>query len=213
MSNASHPLASAPTADAPPLTNRRILLRFATTASLVPFLAATGLAGCSPKLNWREARLPGGEVRMQFPDKPASMTREIHLRDRKIEMTMMGAEVDGLAFTVAIAQGGPEETAADIAAHLDDMRDQMLRNIAAPTGSPTEISTLTIPLVDPAGGRRGEREASFVNAFGAGKSEGMRLQGAFFTAGRLAAQAVVIGRPFDDQAAHHFFDSLRIVQS
>jgi hypothetical protein len=51
-----------------------------------------------------------------------------------------------------------------------------------------------------------------VDARGTGAHGAIRMQGRFFTARGLAAQAVVIGRAFDDVAARRFFESLRIVE-
>ena len=150
---------------------------------------------------------------MQLPARPSSMTRRIHLRDDEVEMTMIGAEVDSLAFTVAIVRGAPGESAEDVARHLGDMREQMLRNIAAASGAPTRDTPAQVPIVDEGGAARGQREANFVDAQGTGPHEGIRLQGRFFVARKLAAQAIVIGRGFDDLAAQHYFDSLRIVES
>lgn len=181
------------------------------TLPVLPGLALLG--GCSPRLNWRDARSPGGEIRMQLPARPASMTRRIHLRNEETEMTMIGAEVDGLAFTAAIVRGAPGESAGDVARHLDDMRDQMLRNIAAPAGAPTRDAPVRIPIVDDGGAARGQRDALAVDAEGTGPHDGIRLQGRFFVARRMAAQAIVVGRGFDELAARHYFDSLRIVES
>ena len=150
---------------------------------------------------------------MQLPARPASMTRSIHLRNEEIEMTMIGAEVDALAFTVAIARGAPGESAEDLARHLGDMREQMLRNIATSFDSATESRQLPLPVLDGAGARRGTREAAFLDARGAPPHERIRMQAAFFRARRAAAQAVVIGQRFDELAARHFFASLRIVES
>ena len=150
---------------------------------------------------------------MQLPARPASMTRRIHLRNEDIEMTMIGAEVDALAFTVALAHGAAGESAEDLARHLGDMREQMLRNIAAASGAPTRDQPRPIPIIDDGGRARGQREGNFVDARGGGPHEAVRLQGLFFVTRQLAAQAIVIGRSFDDLAASHFFDALRIVES
>lgn len=180
---------------------------------IVPWAGLALLGACSPRLNWREAQSPGGEIRMQLPGRPASMTRRIHLRHEEIEMTMIGAEVEGLAFTAGLVRGAPGESAAEVARHLDDMREQMLRNIAAASGAPTRDTPVRIPVVDEGGTARGQREATAVDAQGTGPHDGVRLQGRFFVARRLAAQAIVVGRTFDDEAARHYFDSLRIVES
>lgn len=170
------------------------------------------LAACSPRLDWREARLPGGEVLVQLPGRPASMTRHIHLRQDDIEMTMVGAEIHGLAFTVAIARGKADISEEEAARHLDDMREQMLRNIATTFDAATERRTIALPVLDANGTSRGTREASFIDANGARPHEKMRMQAAFFVVRKAATQAVVIGQPFDEAAARQFFDSIRIVE-
>lgn len=212
--------AMTPRVSALPQIARRAILRL-PVAGLPLVGGARGLSvlglpllgACTPRLNWRDTRSPGGEVRMQLPARPASMTRSIHLRNEEIEMTMIGAEVDALAFTVAIARGAPGESAEDLARHLGDMREQMLRNIAAASGAPTRDQPRAIPVIDDSGRARGQREGNFVDAQGSGPHDAVRLQGLFFVTRQLAAQAVVIGRSFDDLAASHFFDSVRIVES
>lgn len=190
---------------------RRALLGLSLRLSALA--GASLLGGCSPRLDWRESRLPGGEILVQLPARPASMTRPIHLRDEEIEMTMVGAEVEGLAFTVAMARRTPGATEADAGRHLGDMRDQMLRNIATTADAATERRRIELPVVDLSGASRGLREADFIDANGAAPHEGMRLQGVFFLARQSAAQAIVIGRHFDEAAARQFFGSLRIVES
>lgn len=197
--------AMTPRAFDPSRTARRAILRLSVVG--LPLLGA-----CTPRLNWRDSRLPGDEVRMQLPGRPATLTRRIHLRNEAIEMTMIGAEVDALAFTVAIAHAEPGETAEDLARHLGDMREQMLRNIAAASGAPTRDQPRLVPIIDDSGSVRGQREGDFVDAQGSGPHEAVRLQGLFFVARQHAAQAVVIGRGFDDLAARHFLDSVRIVE-
>ena len=215
--SAQTPIAIAPARPGPDRpVGRRAVLGLPLRLTALVGLSSTGvslLTGCSPQLDWRESRLPGGEVLVQLPGRPASMTRQIHLRSEEIRMTMVGAEVEGQAFTVAIAGGEEGISDDDIARRLDDMREQMLRNIATSFDSATESRQLPLPVLDGAGARRGTREAAFLDARGAPPHERIRMQAAFFTARRAAAQAVVIGQRFDELAARHFFASLRIVES
>ncbi len=195
---------------------RRAVLALPLRWAALALPGAAGLSlltGCSPRLDWRESRLPSGEILFQLPARPASMTRRIHLRKEDIEMTMVGAEVESLAFTVAIARGQAGARPEDLARHLEDMRDQMLRNISSSFVSVSASKTLAVPVLNDAGANRGRRDAAFIDADGAPPHEKIRLQGAFFVARGAAAQAVVIGQPFDELAARHFFDSLRIVES
>src|SRR5690606_5219898 len=89
-----------------------------------------GLSACSPPYDWREVHAQGGEYRVQLPGKPATMTRRIHLQDQAVDMTMQGARVGENAFTVAIA---PLPASMTPERMLTAMREQMLRNIGAPT--------------------------------------------------------------------------------
>ncbi|MET0508697.1 MAG: hypothetical protein ABWZ78_11050 [Burkholderiaceae bacterium] len=177
-------------------------------------LAGATVPGCTGRFDWREAHLPGDEIRMLLPARSTTLTRRIHLRAEAVEMTMVGADADDLAFTVAVARSGGDSPAVgqgSAADRLASMREQMLRNIAAPVDTPPRRPQ-PIPVIDGAGRSKGARDAVAVDARGTGAHAAVRLQGRFFTARGLAAQAVVIGRAFDDEAARRFFESLRIVE-
>lgn len=180
---------------------------------LVVGLSGAGLLGaCSPAFDWREAHSEGDELRMLLPGRPSYLTRQIHLREVAVAMTMTGAEARGLAFTVAIARPAANAT-LPAPALLDAMREQMLRNILAGSARTRDVK---VPVVDAAGrpatAGRGEGEALEVRARGSGPHEAIGLLGRFFVARGLPAQAVVVGRDFSDEAAAQFVDSLRIVQ-
>jgi hypothetical protein len=180
-------------------------LRDAARAALVAGLLA-GLAACSPPDDWREVHAPGGEYRVQLPAKPAAMTRQIHLQDQAVAMTMQGARVGENAFTVAVA---PLSAAMSAERMLIAMREQMLRNIGAPPATP--VVEVNVPIVRTDGSNVGSQPAQEIVAQGTGQHAAMRMHGRFMRWRDEALQIVAIGPDLDREQVEHFLASLRLV--
>lgn len=73
---------------------RDFLLRAAAAAACALLLA------CSPKFDWREVRGSAAPYVALFPAKPDTHARTINLDGAQVRMTMTGAEIDGVSFTV-----------------------------------------------------------------------------------------------------------------
>ena len=165
-----------------------------------------GLPACSPPYDWREVDAPGGEYRVQLPGKPAAMTRRIHLQDQAVDMTMQGARVGENAFTVALA---PLSASMSPERMLTAMREQMLRNIGAPTT--TVVAEVTVPIVAADGSKLGSQPAQEVVAQGTGSHAAMKMHGRFMRWRDVALQIVAVGPDMDREQAEHFLASLRLV--
>ena len=164
------------------------------------------LVACSPPYAWREVHAPGGEYRVQLPGKPSEMTRQIHLQDQAVDMTMQGARVGENAFTVAVA---PLSASMSAERMLAAMREQMLRNIGAATS--TTPAEANVPIVGADGSSLGSQPAQQVVAQGTGQHAAMQMHGRFLRWRDVALQIVAIGPDMDREQVEHFLESLRLV--
>jgi hypothetical protein len=165
------------------------------------------LVGCSPQFDWRDARIEEHGVRALLPGKPATLERNINLAGLALKMTMVGARVDELTFTLAAAQL-PEGTTAT-AAHLEAMQQQMLRNIGARSAAATPVQ---IGLVDAAGKSVGQIAASQIKVNGKVGERAVTMRAIFCRSGQHVIQAVMLGSQWDENASQQFFDSIKIEQ-
>ncbi|MBX6393060.1 MAG: hypothetical protein IRY96_06275 [Burkholderiales bacterium] len=94
-------------------------------AALGLFLAVA-LAGCYPDLDWRELRSAEGGFAVMFPARPKEVSRTLQLGGAALEVHMLRAEVNGMAFGVAYADLPP---GADAASVQDAARAGLIRNI------------------------------------------------------------------------------------
>lgn len=90
--------------------------------------AALALAGCSPALNWREARFESAPVSATLPCKPDRGTRTVPFAGRETPLQMMGCDASGMTFAVARADISPE---ADAAAVLQQWKQLTLAHVQA----------------------------------------------------------------------------------
>lgn len=95
---------------------------------VLPLLVASLLAGCSPALNWREARLSDAPVQLLFPCKPERTQREAPLGGASRSMTMLSCDADGLVFALTYAR---VDAAADRSAALTAWQRLTLANLSA----------------------------------------------------------------------------------
>lgn len=166
------------------------------------------LAGCSPTYNWRETRLAEQGVAVMLPGKPTSMTQRIRLSDLDLVMTMTGALVDDMPFTVACATL-PDDQAATRERVLEAMRAGMLRNIAA--GEP-RTEPVTLRHVDAQGKTIADSQGVRVAASGAAQGRPMRMVAVFAGHAKRACQAVALGGALPEEEARIFVDSFRFIE-
>lgn len=95
------------------------------TALLVSALL---LAACSPKFDWREMPAADGAVRVTFPARPQTDTRDVDVAGHTMPLTFSVAEVDTSVFAVGYAKL-PEAVLADPAelAKVADGFEEVLR--------------------------------------------------------------------------------------
>ena len=63
-------------------------------------LAAFAVAGCSPVEDWREVRPPGSDLRLLFPCKPTSLTRQVVLAGTPVALTLLACAADGTTYAL-----------------------------------------------------------------------------------------------------------------
>jgi hypothetical protein len=173
---------------------------------LVP--PAAWLVGCSPEHDWREIRADESGFRVMVPARPARMTRPINLQGLALEMTMHGAQVREVAYTVG-AVGLPDASAGTRERALAAMRAAMLRNIG---GTERATRAVRVARVDPSGARIGEVDAIEIEALGRMREREATLIARFVGLGAQAWQAVVLGPSPDREQAALFLESLKLVR-
>jgi hypothetical protein len=169
-------------------------------AILAAVFAATALAACSPRYNWRDYASPETGWRVMFPAKPSTTTRTIDLDGTQVSMTMTAAEVDGATFAVGTAQA-PDAARAQAA--LDAMKLALLRNIGAgATTSEARASASTAT---------SSSASSDVDATGSGQGRPVRLVGHFEAHGTRFYQVIVLdqGKAVPPEQVEQFLTSFK----
>lgn len=158
---------------------------------------ATGMAGCTPALNWREVRLDGGAMAL-FPCKPQHQTRTLALAGQPVALTLHACEAAGLRF--AVAQADVQEPAR-VDEALAALATAQARNLQAalPAGEPAQVPGMT-PSVQARryalSGRRPD-------------GSGVQAQLLLFTRGTRVLQATVLDAAPDAPAVQTFMEALR----
>jgi hypothetical protein len=166
------------------------------------------LAACSPEHDWREIRAEDGGFFVTLPAKPATLTRSIELDGLRVDMTMVGAQVRDIAYTVgAVTLPDTDDAVRERA--LATMRAAMVRNIG---GTERASRPVTVTLIDAAGQPVGTVTGVEVEATGRMRDREATLVARFAGAGAGAWQAVVLGTGPDRDHAQTFLESLKLVR-
>lgn len=183
--------------------NLRLHPRFRPAFAL---LGCAVLVACAPRYDWREIR--AGEERFvaMMPARPARMTRAIDLDGLKVSMTMHGARVDDVAFTVGAVEL-PDASVAVREQALAAMRMAMVRNIG---GREREAQAVTVPVIDAGGATRGTAPGWRIEATGRAGEREVALLAIFASRDGRAWQAVVVGPSPDREQAAMFLDGFRV---
>ena len=167
--------------------------------------AASLLAACSPKYNWRDYSSQDAPYRVMFPDKPATHTRSINLDGMTVNMTMAAARVDGTMFAVGSGEA-PDDAKAEAA--VAAMKTAMVRNLGATIKSEKagKASAST-------GSGSARSSAIDIDAAGVQNGQPMRLIGHFESRNKRFYQVVVIGRQKEvsDEQVEMFLSSFKLI--
>lgn len=178
--------------------------KFSLPLLLATLLAASVLAACSPKFDWRDYRSTDAPYAVLFPAKPATHTRTINLDGQQVKMTMAAAEIDGVTFAVGSAQVD-DPAKAQLAAVA--MKAALVRNIAGTVTSDQVTGTSSGN-----GGMQGQQTVLAVEANGSQKGEPMRLVGRFIAKDTRIYQVIVIGqgKHMENDAVETFMSSFKL---
>jgi len=157
------------------------------------------LGACSPALNWREARLPGGELKALLPCKPDQGQRQQSLAGQELAIAMQGCEAGGALFAVSVAQ---LDQAGRTLAVQAQWQAQLLGNMRAGTSStgPFAIKGSTPPL-DPVR----------LTARGLGPDgRPVEAQGVWFARGARLYHAVIYAERITTEMSEPFFGGLEL---
>ena len=145
-----------------------------------------------------------------LPARPATMSREIDLEGRRVQMTMTGARVDQAMFTVgAIQLAAPDAGLDDERVRaLAAMQVAMLRNIGA---EPRSGDSVRVGRVDGAGASRGAVEGLLIQASGRVAGNAVVMQAIFVGERDRLWQAVAITPPAQAEQARTMLDSFRVM--
>ena len=156
------------------------------------------LAGCSPALDWREARPAGSGLTMLFPCRPESDARPVATSGGPIRMNMHVCRAAGLTFSILF---GEVAEPAHVTDSLIELRAAAVANIAGSAA----VQPWQVPGATP-------------NAQGAllhieGRLPGGRAvveHAAFFVKGLTLYQATVLGDTVPAETADTFFRAIRL---
>jgi hypothetical protein len=141
-----------------------------------------------------------------MPGKPARMSRSIDLDGMKVSMTMQGARVGELAFTVATSEL-PDTSVATREKALAAMRTAMVRNIG---GRETDAQAVAVPVGDGSGRATGTVPGWRVDAVGHAGGREVEMHAIFAARNGRAWQAVVLGPAPDPEQTGQFLDGFRL---
>jgi hypothetical protein len=153
---------------------------------LLPVLAASLLAACSPSYNWRDYSSQDAPFRVMFPAKPDIHKRKIDVDGLSVEMTMTAVDIEGTTFAVGSAEA-PD--AAKAQAALGAMKTALVRNIAATI---TKEKTSAAATAGPSGNT--QRATIDIEATGVRNGTPMKLVGHFEARDKRIYQVIVMGK-------------------
>lgn len=166
--------------------------------ALAILVLAGELAGCSPRLDWREVRMSDTGLMALLPCRPASQARRLVLAGSEVEMSMLACTGDGVVYAVAsadVAHPGRVGTA------MAELQAAAARNLGAAPQSPVAFQ---VPgsTPNPQAGVTG-----FAGVLGDGRRVEERV--AVFARGTRVYQATMVGPAVELEASETFFGGLR----
>jgi len=158
-------------------------------------------AGCTPSLDWRQARPEGSGATMLFPCRPASVERPVQLAGSSLSMRLHSCVAGGATFSLAVADAVVPDRVTPL---LVALREQAVANVAG------QASPAALPAV--AGATPNAQSALL-------RIEGRLPDGrpvvshaAFFVCGTRLYQATIIGTgpPAGAETLENFFATVQL---
>lgn len=168
---------------------------------LLPLLVATGVAACSPALDWRDVRADPAGLQVQFPCKPAQQQRTVPLAGAPVALTLLVCSADGQTFGLAHADVADP---ARVQRALQELASAARRNIA---GKPVR----SVPFLP---GGATPNEASLRERLSGRLPEGKpaQMELAVFAIGTRVFQASVLGEVVREDAVEIFLAAIHPVR-
>jgi len=163
-------------------------------------LSAALLCACSPALDWRQARPTDLGVQVLFPCRPASLTRELPVLQRRARMVMYACSAGGSTYAVSGVTVGD---VGDVDAAMKFLREAASRNLDAGSSAARGFD---VPGMTP-NPQAGRSVVVGHRPDGSAVTEHLLL----FAYGERVFQASVVGDKPDDSAVATFFGGLKVM--
>jgi hypothetical protein len=105
------------------------------------------LQACSPSLNWREVRLPGGDYKALLPCKSDQATRPQRLAGQDLQLTVQGCKAAGGLYAVSVAELAAPSS---LPAVLAQWQQQLLTSLKASATTEHPVSIADADSLPPA---------------------------------------------------------------
>ncbi len=167
---------------------------------LLALLAASGLAACSPALNWRATHAEGSGLVAMFPCRPDLVVRSVEIAGTRQRMEMRVCAAGGTTFAVGYVDVADD---AAVSRTLERLQSAAVANIggAAPRQEPLAIDGMA-PNPHAA-------HLSFDGRLPDGSP--VHEEAVFFARGLRVYQAGIIGRAPPPDAVSSFIAGLKLV--
>lgn len=179
-------------------------------SSLRAFGAAillTLLTACTPEHNWREMPAADGAVRVAFPSRPHSETRDLPLAGESVPFTLTAAMVGNTVFAVGHLDlpATTADTTLEQARYKQVLEDSLARNLQA-----SQVERRSVQVRGVAGNRLHAADEIEVRGEPGGKPAWLLAR--IVLVGNRLIEVAAVG-PTDEltnQTARTFVDSLRL---
>jgi hypothetical protein len=162
-------------------------------------LSLSLLCACAPPLDWRRVRPPGHDLEAMFPCRPATLSREVVIAQRRVVMTMHACAAGGSTYAVGAMT---LDDVRDVGVALSALRDAAANNVGAAAG---EAQAAQVPGMTPHG-QAARITVAGVRPDGTAVVEHLIV----FSRGSRVYQAMVVGNRPDAEAVSTFFAALKL---
>lgn len=167
--------------------------------ALAVLVLTSELAGCSPRLDWREVRMLDAGLTALLPCRPARQARRLVLAGSEVEMSMLACTGDSVVYAVASAD---VMQPARVSTAMAELHAAAARNLGAAPQAPVAF---------PVQGSTPNAQAGMASLAGM-LGDGRRVEEkvAVFARGTRVYQATMLGPSVEVEASEAFFGGLRL---
>ena len=171
-------------------------------------LAAIGLAGCNPSLNWREVRVKDSSLVALLPCKAEASSRQVNLGGQTVDIHLSSCNAGDATFGVAVTRLSTDSASEQLDAAQQHWRLATLANIGL---APSENQNASIIRETPIQVKGLAANQILVAA--SGKRPGgdvVQMNGIWFRQGAQLFHAVIYADKINNDMAEPFFSGLKI---